>query len=549
MSGEATGVVFGLFALAALGPFVIGAAAVAATAAGAVRAGRSIRESNQRRAARQSYNASSYSNARSQSYSSYSSPAQNRIPQANYTPQPVSRPSSQQSEAQRRRREEQLAINNCSKELDQLYSEMRATLRDERLANESYQNAMADRFDRIAEELRSVGTQQNISTEQIESRIADSRKQMNAEFARQREVFKASLEKGNETMSRTIAKIDQSNAEKQQLVQWEQQTAAALQMQRAAAESALRDAEASVKLLSALSESDGSAELKRKAASIKAAYDRARAMFDGNMYQSAFSNARTVIRETAMAASENMQSRLEADILEDQLRARLEGLLEELEQRRFIVFNNGARADKREEKGDLYRFSQGRYKQTMEALQQQLEALDAKSGSLSEYELNKAIEEFDNETQPAAKRMVDKSVTVMRGYYERLVALDVIADFMTEQNYRMQWAAPVGNDLSQKLVVNFRQVNTGNEISVTLDNDFDSGDLSKMAMEVLTFNGSGQPVSETEKQRLRTLLNQRLEKAGLKGSIACSGNVNRESDRKEYTSKEQVKQLQPKQLF
>ena len=574
MSGEATGVVFGIFALAALGPFVIGAAAIAATAAGAARASRSIRESNQRRAAQQAaqqrYQQQSYSNAGSQSYSntrqSYTAPAQTRIPQSNYTPQPSYTAPAQNSYAQQqerreqerreqqrrrdeqRRREEQIAVNNCSRELDSLYSEMRETARQERMANERYSEEMAARFDKIAQELNSIGTQ-NISTEQIDSRIAQSRQQMNAEYAKQREVFKAEIDKGNRAISQTIAKIDQSNAEKQQLVQWEQQTAAALQMQRAAAESALRDAEASVKLLTNMAESDGGIEFRRKAASIKAAYERARGMFDQNMYQSAFSNARTVIRETAMAVSENVQQRLETDMLEDQLRARLEGLHEELLQRRFIVFNNGAREDKRQEKGDLYRFSQGRYKETVEALEQQMEALDAKSGTLSEYELTKAIEEFDTQTQPDAKRMVDKSVNVMRGYYERLIALDVIADFMTEQNYTMQWAAPVGNDLSQKLVVNFRQNSTGNEISVTLDNDFDSGDLSKMAMEVLTFNGSGQPVSETEKQRLRTLLNKKLEQSGLRGSIACSGKVNQESDRKEYTSKEQVKQLQPRQLF
>ncbi len=571
MSGEASGVIFGIFAVAALAPYIIGVAAVAATAAGVVRAGRSIKQNADRRNAQQqrmqaqssntyrtynssnSYGSASYNTSGYNAQGSYTAPAPVYSRQNNYARQQTQQSQTEQQqrqrqEQQRRQREEQLALNNCSRELDSLYENMRNTVREERLANEAYQEQMANRFERIAEELNNIGTQQ-VTAEMLDSRIAQSRKQINAEYTKQREAFKAQIDKGNAAISQTIAKIDQSNAEKQQLVQWEQQTAAAIQMQRAAAESALRDAEASVKLLKSMAESDGDIEFRRKAGSIEAAYNRARSMFDQSMYQGSFANARTVIRETAMTVSEHIQEQLEADVLENQLRARLEGLLEELAQRRFIVFNNGARADKRQEKGDLYKFSQGKYKETVQSLEQQLEVLDAKSGTLTGYELNKAIEEFDNETQPSAKRMVDKSVNIMRGYYERLIALDVIADFMTEQNYTMQWAAPVANDLSQKLVVNFRQNNTGNEISVTLDNDFDSGDLSKMAMEVLTFNGSGQPVSETEKQRLRSMLNKKLEQAGLKGNIACSGNVNRESDRKEYTSKEQVKQLAPKRLF
>ena len=104
-------------------------------------------------------------------------------------------------------------------------------------------------------------------------------------------------------------------------------------------------------------------------------------------------------------------------------------------------------------------------------------------------------------------------------------ALEIVADFMTEQDYQMDWAMPVGGDVSQKLVVHFVQKMTGNTISVTLDNDIESGDIAKMAMEILTFYGNGRPVTENEKKELRDNLNAALNKAGFSGALGCQGHV------------------------
>ena len=192
---------------------------------------------------------------------------------------------------------------------------------------------------------------------------------------------------------------------------------------------------------------------------------------------------------------------------------------------------------------DLNHFSQGKYKQMIVSLQEMISDLD-KGGSCSNaYEVMRQMEHFDRTVEPEARHIIEYSRKIMKGYYDRLHVLEVVADFMTEQDYKMDWAMPVGGDASQKLVVHFIQKMTGNTVSVTLDNDVESGDIAKMAMEVLTFYGNGRPVTEDEKRELREHLNEALNKAGLSGSLGCQRNVDRPSDQVEMDQKEAVKNM------
>ena len=137
----------------------------------------------------------------------------------------------------------------------------------------------------------------------------------------------------------------------------------------------------------------------------------------------------------------------------------------------------------------------------------------------------------------------------MNGYYQRLHVLEVVADFMSEQDYKMDWAMPVGGDASQKLVVHFVQKLTGNTISITLENDADSGDIANMAMEVLTFYGSGREVTEEEKRELRDHLTTALHKAGLGGMLSCKGHVNQPSDQVALNQKETVRNMKAEKII
>ena len=178
------------------------------------------------------------------------------------------------------------------------------------------------------------------------------------------------------------------------------------------------------------------------------------------MYQAAFSSARAVIRESAMLASEHVQDELEMDMLVMELQAKVEGLCEEMNTRRRFSFFDETR--QKQVNVDLNRFSQGKYAEMIESLQDILN----KSGSCSSpTEVKLLTEDFDNNVEPEARRIIQRSLEIMTGYFDRLRVLDVVADFMTQQDYKMDWAMPVGGDASQKLVVHFIQKTTGSWLS------------------------------------------------------------------------------------
>ena len=125
-----------------------------------------------------------------------------------------------------------------------------------------------------------------------------------------------------------------------------------------------------------------------------------------------------------------------------------------------------------------------------------------------------------------------------------------IADAMKEQNYKIDWALPEGDDPTQKMVVHFTNRVSGNTVSVTLDQDMDSADIKRLAMDILFYYERGDYVSEVEKGRVRKFLNDKLTEAGLTADVDhCKGAVNKPSSKTEYSQEKNVIEKQPRRLF
>lgn len=449
--------------------------------------------------------------------------------------------------AAEKKHEKELEVNNCSVELEELYRDMKVQISKETKAHETYAKEMAEQFNQIGEELKQI-QKERPSAEALDKKIAESKRKIEANFGENSErVRRNIIDGGNENLKKCIETIENSMKTQAEMEIWNQQTVAALSMQKSMAETMLRDAKASVEMLEKMGASTQDLSFKKQVTTMRNAYETAKGMLDGGMYQGSFSNSRTVVRKVAILASEHVQQEMEKDLLVMEIRAKLEGLREEMKVRRVLEFCNQLREDKRLTKADLHVFSQGKYEEMQKCIDAEINELDKNADKFSLYDIQKKNDKF-SELEWDARYIIEKSQTIMQGYYERLHVLEIVKKFMSEQNYKMNWVAPVGGDVSQKLVVNFSRELSGNTISITLDNDAGVGDIANMAIEILTFYDSGREVTETEKRQLREALNQALNKAGIEGTISCTGAVGEASSQTEFNRQASVRKMEIKDL-
>lgn len=453
-------------------------------------------------------------------------------------------------EAEQKRREKELVVNQCSAELDHLYSQMRSIVSDEVARQTEFAQQHAAQFERLGSQLE-VFRNTHPDPDKLNAEIASAQSEMEENFSREcQSIRREIIDTGKKNLQKTLVTLESALEAKAELEEWKSSTAQATAVQKQTAQSALDDARASVAMLEGMKSQTEDAAFRQEVDSMKRALLTAESFMDRQQYQSAFSSARTIIRTSAVLASEQVQKELEMDMMRMELLAKTESLLEEMDHRRRFEFCDESREDKRVVKVDLNKFSQGKYAQMQEALQKQLAFLTSPAAArMSVYEMQKLCDAFDKETEPAARHILEMSLRIMAGYYERRNVLDVIAEFMKEQGYQMQWAMPEANDPSQKLVVHFLQLRTNNSVSVTLDYDANAENLASMAMEVMTYFDAGRPVTEAEKEQLRKEIMNALKKADMDSSLSCKGSLNQSSAQTDMKDKEAVKNKPPKALL
>lgn len=442
--------------------------------------------------------------------------------------------------AAEKKREKELVVDRCSTELDSLFADMRSVVREETASHTEFAKKISLEFEKHGKSLKE-SCEGKTDVAFIEKEISISKEAIKIGLSEEAASFrKEIMEAGEARMKACVAKIDASNAEKEALIDWADKSEAKVALQESMAISMLRDAEATFKVIESMAKSSKDAAFAAQVKSIEASLRTARSMMDAHMYQGVVSNAKTVIRNGAMLASEQVQSELEMDMIAMALKAKIMGLIDELNAQRYMEFVDESTERKKKVKVDLNSYSQGKYEQMLKDLQ---EMADSVTGLTTEAEVEKTEAKFTDEVEPEAHRIVDCSIQVMQAYYDKIHALEVVADFMTQQDYKMDWVMPVGGDRSQKIVVHFVQNKTGNTISITLDKDISAGDLAKMSMEILTFYGDGRTVTEEEKKRLREHLNKALADAGYSGQLACTGKVGQASERVELNDRESVQKM------
>ena len=449
--------------------------------------------------------------------------------------------------AKQKHAEKVLAVNNCSAELDTLYQNIQIILRQQadachgisletqkklEAAAAGMQN-MAD--DIIAQDVAALNEQIAASHSAITSAMAEHTAQVRKEI----------LDEGRRQLQECAKALDDVSKTKTALVNWKDKTAAAQAQQKALAYDSLRDALSSVNMMRGLTASARDMGFQEQYNALKEAYDKAKKNFDDGMYDAAFSGSRTVIRQVALAVAAQQTNQMERDFAAIQLQARMEGLITEMANRRYIEYTADQVTPGEVYEEDLDEFSQGQYSKMQALLARKMSDM---RNPATLYDVQRMTHEFENVLEPQAIQVMQVAQQVLLGYHEKLKVLDVIKEFMESQNYEMEWAAPVGDDMSQKLVVKFT-TKAGASISVTLDNRAETGDIAKMALDVLTFYRDGNEVSEKEKQELRDKMNHALKDAGITGAVQCRGNVNKPSSQTSMNTEDGVLNEQVRRIL
>lgn len=225
--------------------------------------------------------------------------------------------------AAEKKREKELVVGQCSVQLDSLYSQMRSVVRDETNQHAKIVDEMSEQFKQIGLELKDLYDRKP-SADELDKNINISRKEVSAKLGSESSIIRDKLiSKGRKSLSKCIETIEKSNAEKAELIQWADKTVASVEMQKTAAVEMLRDAEASYRVIESMAKSSNDTNFVNQVRTIFLTLQRSRSMMDQAMYQGAFSNARTVVRECAITASEHVQDELESDMLIMELRAKI----------------------------------------------------------------------------------------------------------------------------------------------------------------------------------------------------------------------------------
>ncbi len=351
-----------------------------------------------------------------------------------------------------------------------------------------------------------------------------------------------------ETQEEAAAALDalkQAQQARLDAVNWRGETAAHRAGQQAAAQALLGDAAASLELLESLAAGeDGS--FPQQVQVMRQAYARARQAQEAGAYETAAAGAQQVVIRSASLVLEHQQAQEELQTARALLEGRLEGLQGELERHSRVSFTDPLYGPKEE---DLDDFTQGALSQMQERLRRLRAELDTAGRAWGTARLSRELDRLENETAPQAEQILRTGREKLVQYYRRLHTLQAAASYLEDQGCELDWAQPVGGDVTQKLVVHFREPGSGNTIALSLDEEGGPEETGRMAMEVLFYYANGRPVTEAEKQSLRDGIMNALRRSGLEGTLGCTGQVNQEAADQTLNRREAVEAAPVRPLF
>lgn len=513
MSGEMTGMIVGGILLIYALPYVVaGAAAVGATVGAAKLAGAVIRHAAER-SKRNAYETNFSSDQLRMMYGKMNTAI-----------------SSRRGEEERLQRKRAEMIEKEAKQISELTNRMEALAKQAEAGNGSDQRDAAKR------EIESLRLQVDAHRQAIDAAL-------NENLSRD---LSAIAQQAHDESKKAIEDMQRLTEAQREMMDWQTQDARLAAQQQLYVKHAVQDAKQSVMMLERM---NGSSDAERRIAeAYRRQIDRAQEQLEQGLLESALAISQDVITRCALESLNCAERYEEREITAGLLIGDLEALRGEMEHRRKVRFQLEGQDEESCE--DLNEFSQEEYERVQLQVEEMLERVNRRQELGLTVEMLQVMHAQLRDTlRPGARFVMETAQKTMISYYEKLAELDIVADFMSEQGYEVDWGETVGGDLSEKMVIHFANETTGNTVAVSLDQDMSGAERQRMCMDLMMFYEDGEEVSEEEKQALRDALKHALTQHGLGGGLSCSGKVGSASDKTEYDEEERVRAAQPRKLF
>ena len=434
-------------------------------------------------------------------------------------------------------------VTNCSKDLDKLYKNMQKAFDQQADADKKFYNDMANIFKDTQKDLEKI-TEKDIDTEDFEKKLDKMKAQAFAKFKKNKEDYLKVRDQDNKKLHQEYIKTYNKALElKTDLLNFKDQTETAKAQQRGVAELVLKDAKASVDLLKLMADSSKDVSFQREVNALIKSYNNAVESFNSGSYEAVIATSKKIVTDSAVLNYEQSDKDLRLVEMRGELRAKLIGLKDPLEEQRYLTFNlkdvtnNPADDDELEE--DLDEYSGGAYEALQDQIDKLIEKLPDIEGQDDEaYQLQMLDQLYDNELLQKADQVVKRSQAYLLNRYRELEIIKRLNKFMREQNYRLDWVENVGDDLSGKIVAHYVNKATNDKMVFTLDNDDPEQDPHNIVIEHMNFYENNVTLSE---QDLANFREKALKAIGLRGNITCDKTTaNKEAKDKDYNDKEKV---------
>ena len=444
-----------------------------------------------------------------------------------------------------------IEIDNCSTALSAMYGSINSAIENANSLQKEYDNALQTQVQTLETEIKNMELTNNADIKVFEEKL----KQKKAELE---QLVSMSTSKTKQKVVGDIKQVVSESskafetAKKNQaaLVNWKSTLASDKFQQQAVAAVSMKDAKSTIRLLENLRESCTNQAFRDGVAVLVSSMETAEINYNNGLYEAAVSNANTIVTQGAITAIEMALDEYERNQAMYEFEARLEIHKGELESKRsFTVPFMGEDVEV-----DLNDFSQGMYEKALKVLEERLSDLHKNAQKMSVLEMKNGIEncdiiETEDGREISVARIIDVAQEKVHAYYEKLGILDLIAEHMVSQGYKLEWARCVGDDMTQKLVINFSNPVLKNQVSVSIDTEGSIEDFCKCALELSCFYDNDKPFSEHQKKQLRDAINNHLYNNGYQGGLSCIDSVGQSSNRTDLQTEGNVVATKPVSVY
>lgn len=270
------------------------------------------------------------------------------------------------------------------------------------------------------------------------------------------------------------------------------------------------------------------------------------------LYEKVIMSCNGVVEKGILLLQDIRKEGSRREFLHNQLAFRYEYLSEWLKHIRYV----NMKADenyKHEIHEDLNDFCQGKLQDFEDQILEMRKRLSSiECNSWTDIMYREELELCDKKLIPQIERTISAAYGVLQNYLKKVDIIEVLAEFMEEQGYDVDWSLPKGDDLSQQMVTHFTNPISQSEISIVLDVDSPMEEFSDVTIDILSYEQGESANIEVKREKLRTAMMETLRQQNilLHAPLVCKrGTVNHSSEQTAYNSEEKVMQMNPTIIF